>query len=156
MRRHHTILPSPVTWTKNEDWVSSLDVIEHSPERPDYMRNCGWQMSNDRRHARFSSHVRSSPYCMIRKQALALKRPSQMGFSPSYARRSAYEKVTLVGNIEAQAHGVHKRCAWRVDNHVDERPIARRIAAPHTLPNRQATHSVQFHMDAVLLQNLAE
>lgn len=93
-------------------------------------------MSNDRQHAWFSSHERSSPYCIIRKQALALKRPAQMDFSPSYARRSAHEKGTLVGKIETPAHGVHKRCAWRVDNHVDERTIARRIAAPHTLPNR--------------------
>ncbi len=31
---------------------------------------------------------------------------------------------------------VHKRCAWPVGNHVDERPILWHTTAPHTLPNR--------------------
>ena len=51
--------------------------------------------------------------------------------------------------------GVHKRCAWRVDNHVDKRPMPCRTTAPHRLPNRWAAQSLQFHQDAVFSEMLA-
>ena len=47
--------------------------------------------------------------------------------------RNAAIPITTIAGLTI---GVHKSCAWFVDNHVDEQPIPCRTTAPHTLPNQ--------------------
>ena len=101
-------------------------------------------MSNGRRQACFSYEGHSSAHSMLRRQTSAPKRRAQTDFSPSPTYISAKEKATGGQDIGSSTLPVHKRCAWHVDNHVDERPIPCRTTTPHTLPNGRQHNPCNF------------